>query len=38
MKKVRCVKENPMQFDSAKGYANRIAVAIEIVKRGRKND
>lgn len=32
--KARCIKENPMQFDSAKGYANGIAVAIEIVKRG----
>ena len=32
--KARCIKENPMQFDSAKGYAHGIAVAIEIVKRG----
>lgn len=32
--KARCIKENPMQFDSAKGYANGIAVAIGIVKRG----
>lgn len=36
--KARCVKENPMQFDSAKGYANGIAVAIEIVKRGGKDE
>ena len=36
--KVRCIKENPMQFDSAKGYAHGIAVAIEIVKRGGRND
>lgn len=32
--KARCIKENPMQFDEAKGYARGIAVAIEIVKRG----
>lgn len=32
--KLRCVKENPLQFDSAKGYANGIAVAIQIVKGG----
>lgn len=32
--KLRCVKENPLQFDSAKGYANGIAVAIRIVKGG----
>lgn len=33
--KARCIKENPMQFDEAKGYARGIAVAIEIVKRGK---
>lgn len=27
-----CARENQLQFDSAKGYANGIAVAIEIVK------
>ena len=32
--KAKCIKENPIQFDSAKGYAHGIAVAIEIVKRG----
>lgn len=32
--KLRCVKENPLQFDSVKGYANGIAVAIQIVKGG----
>lgn len=32
--KAKCIKENPIQFDSAKGYARGIAVAIEIVKRG----
>lgn len=32
--KARCIKENPIQFDSAKGYAHCVAVAIEIVKRG----
>lgn len=36
--KARCIKENPMQFDSAKGYANGIAVAIEIVKRGGRDE
>lgn len=30
--KERCVKENHLQFDSAKGYANGVAIAIEIVK------
>lgn len=32
--KCRCIKENPMQFDEAKGYARGIATAIEIVKGG----
>lgn len=32
--KLRCVKENPLQFDSAKGYTNGITVAIQIVKGG----
>ena len=36
--KARCIKENPMQFDSAKGYASGIAVAIEIVKRGGRDE
>lgn len=36
--KARCIKENPMQFDSAKGYAHGIAVAIEIVKRGGRDE
>lgn len=30
--KRRCVAENMLQFDSAKGYANGIYNAIEIVK------
>ena len=30
--KERCIRENPLQFDSAKGYVNAISVAIEIVK------
>ena len=30
--KRRCVHENPLQFDEAKGYARGIANAIEIVK------
>ena len=32
--KERCVKENPLQFDSAKGYSGGIYRAIEIVKEG----
>ncbi|WP_287492691.1 hypothetical protein [Sellimonas sp.] len=32
--KERCARENPLQFDSAKGYANGIANSIEIVKKG----
>ena len=32
--KERCARENPLQFDSAKGYANGIANAIEIVEKG----
>ena len=30
--KLRCARENPLQFDSAKGYANGVANSIEIVK------
>ena len=29
-----CARENPLQFDSAKGYANGIANAVEIVEKG----
>lgn len=29
--KRRCASENPLQFDSSKGYANGIAIAIDIV-------
>lgn len=36
--KSRCIKENPMQFDEAKGYARGIATAIEIVKGGMENE
>ena len=32
--KDRCARENPLQFDSAKGYANGIANAIEIIEKG----
>lgn len=32
--KKRCIKENSLQFDMAKGYAQGIAVAIKIVKSG----
>lgn len=32
--KERCSRENPLQFDSAKGYATGIANAIKIVKGG----
>ena len=30
--KERCSRENPLQFDTAKGYANGISNAIEIIK------
>lgn len=30
--KLRCERENPLQFDSAKGYAHGVGKAIEIVK------
>ena len=30
--KIRCARENPLQFDSAKGYAHGVGKAIEIVK------
>lgn len=36
--KERCVRENPMQFDSAKGYAMGLSNAIEIVKAGGTSD
>ena len=36
--KERCARENPLQFDSAKGYANGIANAIEIVEKGGLNE
>ena len=32
--KERCARENPLQFDSAQGYANGIANAIDIVEKG----
>ena len=32
--KLRCARENPLQFDSAKGYANGVENSIEIVKAG----
>lgn len=32
--KARCARENPLQFDMAKGYAQGISVALEIVKSG----
>lgn len=31
--KERCVKKNPLQFDSAKGYASGVSMAIEIVNK-----
>lgn len=34
LEKERCARENPLQFDSAKGYANGIANAIEVVEKG----
>lgn len=36
--KERTVKENPCQFDAAKGYAHGIASAFEIVKGGVNNE
>ena len=30
--KERCLRENPLQFDSAKGYARGMSDAIEIIK------
>lgn len=36
--KRRCTIENMLQFDEAKGYARGMACAIEIVKRGGRND
>lgn len=30
--KERCEKENPLQFDTAKGYAKGVSIAIEIVR------
>ena len=35
--KERCARENPLQFDSAKGYAMGLSNAIEIVKAGGKD-
>ena len=34
IEKERCITESPSQFQSAKGYANGVAFAIEIVKKG----
>lgn len=34
--KRRCATENPLQFDSAKGYAAGISNALEIVRKGGK--
>ncbi|MGF0147660.1 hypothetical protein ACQRDF_09610 [Lachnospiraceae bacterium SGI.054] len=36
--KRRCTIENMLQFDEAKGYARGMACAIEIVKRGGKDE
>ena len=36
--KRRCTIENMLQFDEAKGYARGMACAIEIVKRGGRDD
>lgn len=30
--KERCIRENPLQFDSAKGYSNGMAVALQLLK------
>lgn len=34
IEKERCITENPSQFGSAKGYANGVDFAIEIVEKG----
>ncbi|MBS5431958.1 MAG: hypothetical protein KHX75_12915 [Lachnospiraceae bacterium] len=34
MEKERCSIENPLQFDSAKGYANGVGFSIAVVERG----
>lgn len=34
MEKERCSIENPLQFDSAKGYANGVGFSIVVVERG----
>lgn len=31
--KERCARENPLQFDNAKGYANGVSNAIGIIKK-----
>lgn len=36
--KVRCISENPLQFDSAKGYATGISNALDIVRKGGLNN
>lgn len=36
--KGRCARENPLQFDIAKGYAQGISVALEIAKSGGVSD
>lgn len=36
--KERCSRENPLQFDSAKGYAHGMANAIKIVRKGGVDD
>lgn len=36
--KCRCTIENMLQFDEAKGYARGMACAIEIVKRGGRDE
>ena len=32
--KERCLKENPLQFDTAKGYATGISNALDVIKGG----
>ena len=36
--KERCARENPLQFDSSKGYAMGLSNAIEIVKAVKNNE
>lgn len=38
IEKLRCSNENPLQFDSAKGYATGISNALDIIRKGGVNN